>query len=219
MSRSIFLLVSRRTPHGVRGLKFGDGVGRHDDAGRTPHGVRGLKFQLFADQQLIYRSHPSRGAWIEMLCVQHWRGYPVVFWRVVWYLRGRDRINVVPVVPVVPVRRARRAWPSWPWPWPCRGYARLSCRGRGRRGSRLCGLWTCRRRVVATRRRMLVFPMVLAASHYPDLRNSFVACIVIAIKQTTTERNRDEEVTTTKATAARAVTRSPLVGAAWMIEN
>ena len=32
-----------RTPHGVRGLKFGDGVGRHDDAGRTPHGVRGLK--------------------------------------------------------------------------------------------------------------------------------------------------------------------------------
>ena len=39
-----------------------------------------------------------------MLCVQHWRVCPVVFWRVVWYLRGRDRINVVPVVPV---RRAR----------------------------------------------------------------------------------------------------------------
>lgn len=34
----------------------------------------------------------------------------------------------------------------------------------GRRGSRLCGLWTCRRRVVATRRRMLVFAMVLAWS-------------------------------------------------------
>lgn len=54
----------------------------------------------------------------------------IVFWRVVWYLRGRDRINVVPVVPVVPVRRAWSCmavvavavpWlcPSVvPWPWP-----------------------------------------------------------------------------------------------------
>ena len=94
MSRSIFLLASRRTPHGVRGLKF----------------------QLFADQQLIYRSHPSRGAWIEMLCVQHWRGCPVVFWRVVWYLRGRDRINVVPVRRGCGRRVASRT--SHP---PCRG--------------------------------------------------------------------------------------------------
>ena len=37
--------TSRRTPHGVRGLKFHVmvGVGRVPD-GRTPHGVRGLKF-------------------------------------------------------------------------------------------------------------------------------------------------------------------------------
>ena len=53
-----------------------------------------------------------------------------VFWRVVWYLRGRDRINVVPVAHVRRARRARHAWP-WPWrvravsvPCPCRrGFA------------------------------------------------------------------------------------------------
>nr|DAI85989.1 MAG TPA: hypothetical protein [Caudoviricetes sp.] len=33
------------------------------------------------------------------------------------------------------------------------------------------------------------------------------------------ERNGDEEVTTTKAITARTVTRSPLTGAAWMIDN
>lgn len=51
--------------------------------------------------------------------------------------------------------------------------SRLSClvmhgrrgRGRGRRGSRLCGLWTCRRRVVATRRRTLVFTTFLVVSY------------------------------------------------------
>lgn len=92
--------------------------------------------------------------------------------------------------------------------------SRLSClvmhgrrgRGRGRRGSRLCGPWTCRRRAVATRRWTLVFAMVLAASHYPDLCNRFVAWMVRAIKQTTTDKDRDEEVATTKATAARTVT-------------
>lgn len=64
-----------------------------------------------------------------LLYVQHWNVCVIVFWRVVWYLRGRDRINVVP----------GHAWPPCPWPcrpscpWPCRGYARLSwpCRGRG----------------------------------------------------------------------------------------
>lgn len=89
-----------------------------------------------------------------LLYMQHWNVCTVVFWRVVWYLRGRDRINVVPVVPV---RRAWScmavvavpclSWPCpWPCPWPCRGCAR------GRRGSRLCGLCMCRRHVVATRR-------------------------------------------------------------------
>lgn len=70
-----------------------------------------------------------------LLYVQHWRVCPVAFWRVVWYLRGRDRINVVPVVP-------GHAWPPCPWPcrpscpWPCRGYARLPWLCRGRRGRR-----------------------------------------------------------------------------------
>ena len=83
--------------------------------------------------------------------VQHWNVCAVVFWRVVWYLRGRDRINVVPVVP-------GHAWPPCPWPyrppcpwpyrppcpwpyrppcpWPYRGYARLPWLCRGRRGHR-----------------------------------------------------------------------------------
>lgn len=46
----------------------------------------------------------------------------------------------------------------------------------------------CRRRVVATRRRTLVFAMVLTESHYPDLRNQLVACKLGANKQTTTKR-------------------------------
>lgn len=121
-----------------------------------------------------------------LLYVQHWNVCVIVFWRVVWYLRGRDRINVAP---------GYRAWPSYP---SCLSHLAVAmaslavavvpgCGVPGRRRSRLCGLWTCRRRVAATRRRMLVFPMVLMASHYPDLHNRFVVCIVRAIKQTTTE--------------------------------
>ena len=34
---------------------------------RTPHGVRGLKFGLHNGDDLVFRSHPSRGAWIEIL--------------------------------------------------------------------------------------------------------------------------------------------------------
>ena len=35
--------------------------------GRTPHGVRGLKFGDETDAHLVDESHPSRGAWIEIL--------------------------------------------------------------------------------------------------------------------------------------------------------
>ena len=35
--------------------------------GRTPHGVRGLKFTQSRPQGSRRWSHPSRGAWIEML--------------------------------------------------------------------------------------------------------------------------------------------------------
>ena len=34
---------------------------------RTPHGVRGLKFKLTKIVNKILRSHPARGAWIEIL--------------------------------------------------------------------------------------------------------------------------------------------------------
>lgn len=112
----------------------------------------------------------------------------VVFWRVVWYLRGCDRINVAPVVP-------GHAWPSWP------------CRGR--RGSRLCGLWICRRRMVATRRRMLVFAMVLAWSVLARFAYQYWDVYSESHQANDNERNGDEEITPTKATTARTVTRSP----------
>ena len=38
--------------------------------GRTPHGVRGLKFIGISDYEYALRSHPSRGAWIEIGCEQ-----------------------------------------------------------------------------------------------------------------------------------------------------
>lgn len=59
----------------------------------------------------------------------------IVFWRVVWYLRGRDRINVVPgyrAWPSYPSCLSRLAVMSWPWlwrpwPWPsCLGAASLA---------------------------------------------------------------------------------------------
>lgn len=102
--------------------------------------------------------------------VQRWNVCAIVFWRVVWYRagtfllcdhvrarRGRRGHGVAVAVPW----RGRRAldvvasldmavvtwlWRPWVWPW----------------------LWRppslCRRRVVATRRRMLVFAMVLVVS-------------------------------------------------------
>ena len=56
-----------RTPRGVRGLKLSESL-LHLPEGpcRTPRGVRGLK--CFAFEMLLnaFRSHPSRGAWIEI---------------------------------------------------------------------------------------------------------------------------------------------------------
>lgn len=90
--------------------------------------------------------------------VQRWNVCAIVFWRVVWYRAGtfllcdhvrarRGRRGHVVAV-AVPWRgrdvpgHGRGA--SWPWLW--------------------CPPSLCRRRVVATRRRMLVFAMVLVVS-------------------------------------------------------
>ena len=60
--------VCRRTPSGVRGLKW-DAVeivvNKCVDC-RTPSGVRGLKYKLVASFLGLYESHPVRGAWIEI---------------------------------------------------------------------------------------------------------------------------------------------------------
>ena len=57
-----------RTPRGVRGLKCKEALLLlNDDIGRTPRGVRGLKSGGGRGRQdLCGRSHPSRGAWIEI---------------------------------------------------------------------------------------------------------------------------------------------------------
>ena len=37
--------------------------------GRTPHGVRGLKYSCHYNHLVKIMSHPTRGAWIEILTV------------------------------------------------------------------------------------------------------------------------------------------------------
>lgn len=72
--------------------------------------------------------------------VQRWNVCAIVFWRVVWYRAGTFLL-----CDHVRARRGRRGRAvAWPWLW--------------------CPLSLCRRRVVATRRRMLVFAMVLVVS-------------------------------------------------------
>ena len=108
--------------------------------------TRALFLLLSHRPQQKYRVGAPHGGCL--LYVQHWNVCVIVFWCVVWYLRGRDRINVVPVMPVVP----GHAWP--PCPWLYRGYAAAAA-----------GIAVfCRYVVVATRRWMLVFAMVLAWS-------------------------------------------------------
>ena len=105
--------------------------------------------------------------------VQRWNVCVIVFGRVVWYRAGTflcmrscpcpswSRRGCGRAVPVVAV-----AWPS------CPGRRDVPGHGRGvpgcGRGAARPWLWRppslCRRRVVATRRRMLVFAMVLVVS-------------------------------------------------------
>ena len=72
----------------------------------------------------------------------------------------------VPLYAIVAVHVVATSCPSvMSWPWPsCRGRGVPGC-GRGAAWPWLwCPLSLCRRRVVATRRRMLVFAMVLVVS-------------------------------------------------------
>lgn len=76
--------------------------------------------------------------------VQRWNVCAIVFWRVVWYRAGTFLL-----CDHVRARRGRDVpgcgrGAAWPWLW--------------------CPLSLCRRRMVATRRRMLVFAMVLVVS-------------------------------------------------------
>ena len=56
-----------RTPRGVRGLKSLSSIGVDAHKGRTPRGVRGLKYNESVGAEGEGVSHPSRGAWIEIV--------------------------------------------------------------------------------------------------------------------------------------------------------
>ncbi len=60
-------IQASRTPRGVRGLKFKKYINYVLAARRTPRGVRGLKSRLIKVKIVIVMSHPSRGAWIEII--------------------------------------------------------------------------------------------------------------------------------------------------------
>ena len=56
-----------RTPQGARGLKSDcSGCRQRYTARRTPQGARGLKWRQLAQLGDVLRSHPARGAWIEI---------------------------------------------------------------------------------------------------------------------------------------------------------
>lgn len=141
----------------------------------------------------------------------------------------RSNVCLVDVLRVVWYRAGTflcmRSWPcpSWPsvMPWLC-----PSCRGVPGYGRGVPWPWLwrppslCRRRVVATRRRMLVFAMVLAVSVLSQFALRLQGVYSESHQANDNERNGDErEATTTETTTARTVTRSPLTGVAWMIEN
>lgn len=114
--------------------------------------------------------------------------------------------------------RARRGRPS------CRGCVRRAVASLGVAVVTWPWLWRppslCRRRVVATRRWMLVFAMVLAVSVLSQFALRLQGVYSESHQANDNERNGDErEATTTETTTARTVTRSPLTGVAWMIEN
>ena len=67
--RQTRLQDTRRTPRGVRGLKSRSGGGGRFVPCRTPRGVRGLKYGRPRQYHLWAKSHPSRGAWIEIVIV------------------------------------------------------------------------------------------------------------------------------------------------------
>ena len=55
-----------RSPHGERGLKSCFPAVPGFCGRRSPHGERGLKSSLHAAASSVFRSLPTRGAWIEM---------------------------------------------------------------------------------------------------------------------------------------------------------
>ena len=62
-----FKRITGRTPRWVRGLKCRCFIHFHFIYRRTPRWVRGLKYKLDYNRRPCYQSHPTMGAWIEIL--------------------------------------------------------------------------------------------------------------------------------------------------------
>ena len=59
-------LYSGRSPHGERGLKYGELLAGRTGGGRSPHGERGLKYDVWRRALVGHLSLSSRRAWIEI---------------------------------------------------------------------------------------------------------------------------------------------------------
>lgn len=146
--------------------------------------------------------------------VQHWNVCAIVFWRVVRYragtflcMRSWPRRGCGCVVPVAAVAVAVVPWTSWPWLWrhvshvvAVASVASWTWPWRG------CGVAVVsRRRVVATRRRMLVFAMVLQCLTIP-------ICAINWLRirwEPTNKQQRRERKDTAADTQTGTATRKP----------
>lgn len=126
---------------------------------------------------------------------QRWNVCTIVFWRVVWFAQARSF--------VCDHGRARRVSHVVPMTWPCRPGRRSRC------GRVVLWLWCPpyfrRRRVVATRRRTLVFAMVLQRLTIP-------ICAINWLRirwEPTSKQQRRERKDTAADTQTGTATRKP----------
>ena len=78
------------------------------DKGRTPQGVRGLKYVVRRRKLHPHKSHPARGAWIEIIMPTV--GYRRLCRRTPQGVRGLKSACALPLALVWPSHPARGAW-------------------------------------------------------------------------------------------------------------
>ena len=91
---TIYHVRGCRTPQGVRGLKYYACLRNSQLICRTPQGVRGLKYIGFFPHLQRRKSHPARGAWIEISGKLPLSPYPVR--RTPQGVRGLKCLHIAP---------------------------------------------------------------------------------------------------------------------------